>query len=136
VIGKPVASSNYDRMIHARSGPNGDPSVSHRRNRSSYRQAARRALNATAVQNPLTTLLEAVVSVQRVLAPQDGPTVLVGHSFSGMIVTEAGVHPKVSALVYPVARHVDSRQPVHDLVSDLFILGGGQSTATKSSSQF
>src|SRR5712672_3386898 len=41
-------------------------------------------LNATAVQNPLTTLPEAVASAQRVLARQDGPTVLVGHSFSGM----------------------------------------------------
>src|SRR5882724_13662608 len=57
-------------------------------------------LNATAVQNPLTTLPEAVASANRVLARQDGPTVLVGHSFSGMIVTEAGVHPNVSALVY------------------------------------
>src|SRR6476660_7223485 len=57
-------------------------------------------LNATAVQNPLTTLPEAVTSAERVLARQDGPTVLVGHSFSGMIVTEAGVHPNVSALVY------------------------------------
>src|SRR4051794_18682501 len=47
-------------------------------------------LNATAVQNPLTTLPEAVASAQRVLARQEGPTVLVGHSFSGMIVTEAG----------------------------------------------
>src|SRR5262249_19028470 len=57
-------------------------------------------LNATSVQNPLTTLPEAVASAERVLARQDGPTVLVGHSFSGMIVTEAGVHPNVSALVY------------------------------------
>src|ERR1700738_5258821 len=48
-------------------------------------------LNATSVQHPLTTLPEAVASAQRVLARQDGPTVLVGHSFSGMIVTEAGV---------------------------------------------
>src|SRR4051794_13488171 len=47
-------------------------------------------LNATAVQNPLTTLPEAVASAQRVLARQEGPTVLVGHSFAGMIVTEAG----------------------------------------------
>src|SRR6202790_3840595 len=47
-------------------------------------------LNATAVQNPLTTLPEAVASTQRVLDRQDGPTVLVGHSFSGMIVPEAG----------------------------------------------
>jgi len=65
-------------------------------------------LNATAVQNPLTTLPEAVASAQRVLARQDGPTVLVGHSFSGMIVTEAGVHPSVSALVYVAARAPDA----------------------------
>ncbi|MDB6086541.1 MAG: hydrolase [Gammaproteobacteria bacterium] len=65
-------------------------------------------LNATAVQNPLTTLPEAVASAQRVLARQDGPTVLVGHSFAGMIVTEAGVHPNVSALVYVAARAPDA----------------------------
>src|SRR5271154_1664762 len=65
-------------------------------------------LNATAVQNPLTTLPEAVASAERVLARQDGPTVLVGHSFSGMIVTEAGVHPTVSALVYVAARAPDA----------------------------
>jgi pimeloyl-ACP methyl ester carboxylesterase len=50
-------------------------------------------LNVTSVQNPLTTLPEALASAERVLARQDGPTVLVGHSFSGMIVTEAGMHP-------------------------------------------
>ena len=65
-------------------------------------------LNVTAVQNPLTTLPEAVDSALRVLARQDGPTVLVGHSFSGMIVTEAGVHPNVSALVYVAARAPDA----------------------------
>jgi pimeloyl-ACP methyl ester carboxylesterase len=65
-------------------------------------------LNATSVQNPLTTLDEAVAETQRVLARQDGPTVLVGHSFSGMIVTEAGVDPKVSALVYVAARAPDA----------------------------
>jgi pimeloyl-ACP methyl ester carboxylesterase len=65
-------------------------------------------LNVTAVQNPLTTLAEAVASAQRVLARQDGPTVLVGHSFSGMIVTEAGTHPNVSALVYVAARAPDA----------------------------
>ena len=65
-------------------------------------------LNATAVQNPLTTLPEAVASAQRVLDRQDGPTVLVGHSFSGMIVTEAGLHPNVSALVYVAARAPDA----------------------------
>ena len=65
-------------------------------------------LNVTSVQNPLTTLPEAVASAERVLARQDGPAVLVGHSFSGMIVTEAGVHPNVSALVYVAARAPDA----------------------------
>jgi len=65
-------------------------------------------LNVTSVQNTLTTLDAAVAETQRVLARQDGPTVLVGHSFAGMIVTEAGVHPKVSALVYVAARAPDA----------------------------
>lgn len=65
-------------------------------------QAAGR--NVTSVQNPLTTLDDAVEETRRVLARQDGPTVLAGHSFSGMIVTEAGADPKVSAVVYVAAR--------------------------------
>src|SRR3984957_13557051 len=65
-------------------------------------------LNVTSVQNPLTTLDEAVAEAQRVLARQDGPTVLAGHSFSGMIVTEAGIDPKVTALVYVAARAPDA----------------------------
>ena len=65
-------------------------------------------LEVTSVQNPLTTLDEAVAETRRVLARQDGPTVLAGHSFSGMIVTEAGVDPKVSAVVYVAARAPDA----------------------------
>ena len=65
-------------------------------------------LNVTAVQNPLTTLPDAVATVERVLARQDGPTVLVGHSFAGMIVTEAGMQPGVAALVYVAARAPDA----------------------------
>ena len=65
-------------------------------------------LSVTSVQNPLTTLPEAVASAERVLARQDGRTVLAGHSFSGIIVTEAGVHPNVSALVYVAARAPDA----------------------------
>ena len=67
-----------------------------------------RGLNCTSVQNPLTTLPDAVAAAQVVLDRQDGPTVFVGHSFSGMILTEAGVHPKVSALVYVAARAPDA----------------------------
>jgi pimeloyl-ACP methyl ester carboxylesterase len=65
-------------------------------------------LNVTSVQNPLTTLPEAVDAAMRALARQDGPTVLAGHSFSGMIVTDAGVHPNVSAVVYVAARAPDA----------------------------
>lgn len=65
-------------------------------------------LNVTSVQNPLTTLDDAVAETRRVLARQDGPTVLAGHSFSGMIVTEAGVDPMVSAVVYVAARAPDA----------------------------
>src|SRR4051812_1893160 len=65
-------------------------------------------LNVTSVQNPLTTLDDAVQETQRVLAWQKGPTVLVGHSFAGMIVTEAGIDPKISALVYVAARAPDA----------------------------
>jgi pimeloyl-ACP methyl ester carboxylesterase len=67
-----------------------------------------RGIQATAVQNPLTTLAAAVDATQRALALQDGPTVLVAHSFAGMIITEAGIDPKVSALVYVAARAPDA----------------------------
>jgi pimeloyl-ACP methyl ester carboxylesterase len=72
-------------------------------------------VNVTAVQNPLTTLEESVAAAQRALALQDGPTVLVGHSFSGMIVTEAGVDPKVTALVYIAARAPDAGEDYTEL---------------------
>jgi pimeloyl-ACP methyl ester carboxylesterase len=68
----------------------------------------RAGLNVASVQNPLTTLPEAVASAERVLSRQDGPTVLAGHSFSGMIVTQAGMHPNVSAVVYVAARAPDA----------------------------
>lgn len=74
-------------------------------------------LNVTSVQNPLTTLDDAVAEAQRVLLRQDGPTVLVGHSFSGMIVTEAGIDPKVTALVYVAARAPDAGEDYSALAS-------------------
>jgi len=67
-------------------------------------------LNVTSVQNPLTTLTDSVAAAERVLARQDGPTVLVGHSFGGMIVTQAGMHPNVSAVVYIAARAPDANE--------------------------
>ena len=76
-----------------------------------------KGIQVTAVQNPLTTLEDAVAETQRVLDRQDGPTVLAGHSFSGMIVTEAGVHPKVSAVVYVAARAPDAEEDYAALAS-------------------
>ena len=72
-------------------------------------------LDVTSVQNPLTTLPDAVDAALRVLGRQNGPTVLAGHSFSGMIVTEAGVHPNVSALVYVAARAPDAGEDYSQL---------------------
>ncbi|GLS42829.1 alpha/beta fold hydrolase [Methylobacterium brachythecii] len=69
-----------------------------------------RGLNVTSVQNPLTSLPEAVAACRQVLARQKGPTVLAGHSFSGTIVTEAGTDPNVSALVYIAARAPDANE--------------------------
>jgi pimeloyl-ACP methyl ester carboxylesterase len=68
----------------------------------------RAGLTATAVQNPLTSLADDVAATSRILALQDGPTVLVGHSWAGMVITEAGVDPKVSAVVYVAARAPDA----------------------------
>src|ERR1700759_3294647 len=67
-----------------------------------------RGINCTSVQNPLTSLQEASDAARRAIALQPGPTVLVGHSFSGMIVTEVGVDPKITALVYVAARAPDA----------------------------
>jgi pimeloyl-ACP methyl ester carboxylesterase len=65
-------------------------------------------LRVTSVQNPLTTLADAAAEVRRALALQDGPTVLVGHSWSGTVVSEVGADPKVTALVYVAARAPDA----------------------------
>jgi pimeloyl-ACP methyl ester carboxylesterase len=65
-------------------------------------------LNVTAVQNPLTSLADAAAATRRILALQKGPTVLVGHSFAGTIISETGNDPSVCALVYVAARAPDA----------------------------
>ncbi|GIJ80616.1 Alpha/beta hydrolase family protein [Micromonospora phaseoli] len=67
----------------------------------------RSGLNATAVQNPLTSLADDVAATHRALDQQDGPTVLAGHSWAGTVISQVGDHPKVSALVYVAARAPD-----------------------------
>jgi pimeloyl-ACP methyl ester carboxylesterase len=65
-------------------------------------------LHVTAVRNPLTSLDDSVAATRRALALQDGPTVLVAHSWGGTVLSEAGADPKVSALVYVAARAPDA----------------------------
>jgi len=65
-------------------------------------------LHVTAVQNPLTSLADSLDATRRILALQDGPTVLVAHSWGGTVISEAGMDPKVTALVYVAARAPDA----------------------------
>src|ERR1700716_3701023 len=65
-------------------------------------------LKVTAVQNPLTTLADSVAATRRALALQDGPTVLVAHSWGGTVISEVGIDSKVTALVYVAARAPDA----------------------------
>src|SRR5712675_1231227 len=67
-------------------------------------------LHVTAVQNPLTSLADSVAATRRALALQDGPTVLVAHSWGGTVISETGADPKVTALVYVAARAPDAAE--------------------------
>ena len=62
-----------------------------------------RGFHVVAVQNPLTSLSDDVNATKRILAQQDGPVILVGHSWGGAVITEAGDDPKVAGLVYIAA---------------------------------
>lgn len=73
-----------------------------------YEDLTARGYRVTLVQNPLTSLADDVAATRRALDRQDGPVVLVGHSWGGTVITEAGVHPKVSALVYVSALSPDA----------------------------
>jgi pimeloyl-ACP methyl ester carboxylesterase len=77
----------------------------------------RAGLNVMAVQNPLTSLTDDVAATQRALDLQDGPTVLAGHSWAGTVISEAGVHANVSALVYVAARAPDAGEDYGALAS-------------------
>jgi pimeloyl-ACP methyl ester carboxylesterase len=69
-----------------------------------YEILTKEGFHVTMVQEPETSFADDVTATKRILDLQDGPTVLVGHSYGGSIITEAGVHPNVVALVY-VAAH-------------------------------
>ena len=68
------------------------------------------------VQNPTTSLADDVAATKRVIAAQDGPVVLVGHSYGGAVITEAGTDPKVERLVYIAAFVPDAGESVATLL--------------------
>jgi pimeloyl-ACP methyl ester carboxylesterase len=70
------------------------------------------------VQNPTVTLADDVAVTRRVIAAQDGPVVLVGHSYGGAVITEAGNDPKVAGLVYIAAFVPDAGESVSSLIKD------------------
>lgn len=68
-----------------------------------YDRLTARGFKVSIVQNPLTSLDDDVAATDRVLERQDGPAILVGHSYGGSAITQAGIHPKVAGLVYVAA---------------------------------
>lgn len=79
----------------------------------------KKGYNVTIVQNPLTSLKDDVDATKRALDKQDGPTVLVGHSWGGTVITEAGMHSKVVALVYIAAFQPDKGENTGQWASSL-----------------
>ena len=75
----------------------------------------KKGFHVTAVHLPFTTLADDVATVKRTLALQDGPVLLVGHSYGGAVITEAGNDTKVTGLVYVAAFAPDSGQSAGDL---------------------
>src|ERR1700754_968382 len=72
-----------------------------------YEILSKKGYEGTVVQNALTSLKDDVDTTVRALDRQDGPTILVGHSWGGTVITEAGMHPKGAALVYIAAFQPD-----------------------------
>ena len=74
--------------------------------------------NVSIVQNPTISLEDDVAVTRRILAAQDGPAILVGHSYGGAVITEAGNDPKVAGLVYITAFAPDKGESVATLIKD------------------
>ena len=73
--------------------------------------------SVSVVQNPTVSLADDVAATRRVLDKQDGPTILVGHSYGGAVITEAGTHEKVAGLVYIAAFAPDQGESVNSLIA-------------------
>jgi len=74
--------------------------------------------NVAVVQNPTLSLEGDVAATRQAIDAQDGPVVLVGHSYGGAVISEAGTHPDVAALVYIAAFAPDEGESVNTLIAD------------------
>jgi pimeloyl-ACP methyl ester carboxylesterase len=83
-----------------------------------YTLLKRDGYNVSIVQNPTLSLAGDAAATRLILDVQDGPTVLVGHSYGGAVISEAGTHDKVSALVYIAAFAPDKDESVNTLIAD------------------
>lgn len=83
-----------------------------------YRSLRKAGHTVTVVQNPTLSLSDDVRVTKRAIAALDGPAVLVGHSYGGVVITEAGNDPKVVGLVYIAAFAPDSGESVSSLIKD------------------
>ena len=83
-----------------------------------YRILKKDGYRVSIVQNPTTTLADDVAATKRVIAEQQGPVILVGHSYGGVVITEAGNDPGVAGLVYIAAFAPDRGESVAALIKD------------------
>lgn len=82
-----------------------------------YKILSKKGYHVSVVQIPLTSLKDDVDATNRILDKQDGPTILVGHSWAGVVITEAGLNPKVVGLVYVAALQPDKQENLLQLIS-------------------
>ena len=83
-----------------------------------YELLTKDGYNVSIVQNPTVTLADDVAVTKRALAAQSGPAILVGHSYGGVVITEAGNHPNVAGLVYVAAFAPDKGESVSSLIQN------------------
>ena len=83
-----------------------------------YRGLRKGGYNVIIVQNPTTSLADDVAATKLALAQQSGPVILVGHSYGGVVITEAGTDPKVKGLVYIAAFAPDKGESVQSLIAN------------------
>ncbi len=83
-----------------------------------YKTLKRDGYTVAIVQNPTISLADDVAVTRRTIANQDGPVILVGHSYGGAVITEAGNDPKVAGLVYVAAFALDKGESVSSLIKD------------------